>query len=291
MKTLIKEIRTYVKLSQKEFADMMGTVFATVNRWENGKAVPNKMAQMKLFDFCVEHNVPLFDFVMNKINEESNAVTVSEESVLLYHASKSGITGNIAPISRGRCDFGQGFYMGTDSMQLLTLICDFEDSHFYIVTLKTENVKMLDVPANIEWAMLVAYHRGKMERIKQTAMYARYQKMFLNYDVIIGSIANDRMFYVLDNFFLGNITDTALIMSLSALKPGQQYVCVTQRACDAVTVEKEISLSYLERKCLQNVSEKNRSKGISAANEICKVYRRDGKYFDEILDDAEKGAL
>ena len=47
------------------------------------------------------------------------------------------------------------------------------------------------------------------------------------------SIANDRMFFVIDNFFIGNITDAALINSLSALELGKQYVAVTQKACDA----------------------------------------------------------
>ena len=30
----------------------------------------------------------------------------------LYHGSKSGLGGNIAPTSRDACDFGRGFYMG-----------------------------------------------------------------------------------------------------------------------------------------------------------------------------------
>lgn len=36
-------------------------------------------------------------------------------------------------------------------------------------------------------------------------------------DLIIGNIANDRMFFVIDNFFVGNVTDMALVNSLSAL--------------------------------------------------------------------------
>ena len=35
-------------------------------------------------------------------------------NITLYHGSKSGIRGVIAPASRERCDFGKGFYMGTD---------------------------------------------------------------------------------------------------------------------------------------------------------------------------------
>ena len=110
------------------------------------------------------------------------------------------------------------------------------------------------------------------------------------YDVIIGSIADDRMFYVLDNFFLGNITDKALVMSLSALQLGQQYVAVTKRSCQQIAIEAEIELSWLERVFLRDLSEANRVKGINLANEICRDYRREGRYFDEILREANEGS-
>ena len=102
-------------------------------------------------------------------------------------------------------------------------------------------------------------------------------------------IANDRMFFVIDNFFLENITDIALVNSLSALQLGKQYVALTEKACKAIKVEKEIELSFFEKKVLRKVSEGNRQKGIELANEICKSHRREGKFFDEILDDALKG--
>ena len=34
---------------------------------------------------------------------------------------------------------------------------------------------------------------------------------------------------------------------------------------------------------LKQKSEENRSKGISLAEEICRKYRREGRFFDEIL--------
>ncbi len=107
--------------------------------------------------------------------------------------------------------------------------------------------------------------------------------------MIVGSIANDRMFYVIDNFFIGNVTDAALIHSLSALQLGKQYVAVSQRGCDAVRIETEVNLSYLERLFMKGVAEENRAKGISLANDICKKYRREGKFFDEMLDEAKAG--
>ena len=289
MQNLIKQIRTYLNISQTEFAEQLNVTFTTVNRWENGRAVPNKLAQTQLYDLCKAKSVPVYDMTLAKIADTAKAVELEEGRVLLYHGSKSGINGLIQPISRKQCDFGSGFYMGTEPVQALTLICDFEKSKFYIVSVDMNELAQLDVPADIDWAMLVAFHRGKMEKIKDTSFYNKYRSMAQNKDLVIGSIANDRMFFVIDNFFVGTITDAALVNSLSALQLGRQYVAVSQKACDAVRIEKEITISHLERLFLREVSAENRTKGVSLANDICKNYRREGKFFDEILDEAKVG--
>ena len=289
MQTLIKQIREHLNMSQTELAEQLNVTFATVNRWENGRAVPNKLAQTKLYEICKKNDVPVYDITLNRIAAAAETVPISGGRVLLYHGSKSGIKGKIEPKSRSQCDFGKGFYMGTDPSQALTLICDYDKSKFYIVSVDTTNLNTIEVLADIEWAMLVAYHRGRMETIKGTPLYEKYCKMSKDKDIIIGSIANDRMFYVIDNFFIGNITDAALVGSLSALQLGKQYVAVTQKGCDAIRIEAEIELSHLERLFIQEVAEANRAKGVSLANSICKNYRREGLFFDEILEKAQNG--
>lgn len=284
MQDLIKKIRSHMNMNQTEFAEQLNVTFATVNRWENGRALPNKLAQDKIYDLCKEYDVPVYDMVLEKIEAASQNIELEKERVLLYHGSKSGIEGSIAPKSRKQCDFGEGFYMGTEPSQALTLICDYDNAKFYIVSITVDALAVLDVPADLEWAMIVAYHRGRMEKIKGTPFYNKYQEMTKDKDLIIGSIANDRMFFVIDNFFIGNITDAALINSLSALELGKQYVAVTQKGCDAVRIEKEIPISYLEKLFMKEVSEANRVKGSSLANDICRNYRREGLFFDEILD-------
>ena len=286
MQDLIKKIRLYMNMSQTEFAERLNVTFATVNRWENGRALPNKLAQDKIYHLCKEQSVPVYDMVLEKIELASRNIELEQGRVLLYHGSKSGIEGDIAPRSRKQCDFGEGFYMGTEPSQALTLICDYESARFYIVSILVDELAVLDVPADLEWAMIVAYHRGRMEKIKGTAFYNMYQEITKNKDLVIGSIANDRMFFVIDNFFIGNITDIALVNSLSALELGKQYVAVTKRGCEAVRIEKEIRISYLEKLFMKNVSEANRVNGSSLANDICKKYRREGLFFDEILEQA-----
>ena len=289
MQDLIKKIRSHMNMNQTEFAELLNVTFATVNRWENGRALPNKLAQDKIYDLCKEYDVPVYDMVLEKIEAASGSIKLEKGRVLLYHGSKSGIEGDIAPLSRKQCDFGEGFYMGTEPSQALTLICDYESAKFYIVSISVDNLAVLDVPADLEWAMIVAYHRGRMEKIKGTPFYSKYQEITKDKDLVIGSIANDRMFFVIDNFFIGNITDAALINSLSALELGKQYVAVTQKGCDAVRIEKEIPISYLEKLFMKEVSEANRVKGSSLANDICRNYRREGLFFDEILDQAAGG--
>lgn len=288
VQNLIKSIRLHVGFSQQELADKLEVSIATINRWENTNAAPNKHAQIKLYEFCKENDIPVSEMTIQRILNEVHSLDLKDTRIILFHGSKSGIRGKIAPISREKCDFGAGFYMGTEPVQPLTLICDFEKSRFYIVSIKLENLAKLEIPADLEWAMIVAYNRGKMESIKGTDMYEKYRHICENKDILIGNIANDRMFFVLDNFFQGNITDLALIKSLSALQLGMQYVAVTQQGCDAVRIEKEIPISYLERKFLQDISEENRAKGISLANNICKNYRREGLFFDEIMEQAKE---
>jgi len=288
MRDLILEIRTRLNVSQEDLARLIGISYATVNRWENGHSQPNKAAQLRLYDICKERNIDLEDIIQKRIEKSAANIRSRSEKKILFHGSKSGIKSRIAPISRERCDFGKGFYMGTEPYQPLTLISDFEESKFYVISLNLTGLRVLNVKPGLEWAMLVAYNRGKMDGVRGTSLYEHYAEMSKGYDVIAGSIANDRIFYVLDNFFLGNITDKALVMSLSALQLGKQYAAITKKACRNVKIEAEVELSHLERVFLRDLAESNRVKGVNLANEICRDYRREGRFFDEILKEAER---
>jgi DNA-binding transcriptional regulator YiaG len=48
----VKEVRRQLGLSQEDLAHALGVSFATVNRWENGKTVPSKLAQRQFEQFC-----------------------------------------------------------------------------------------------------------------------------------------------------------------------------------------------------------------------------------------------
>lgn len=277
---IIKEIRSCLNLNQSELADALGVSFATVNRWEKGRCKPSQIAVNAIKNLCANNKIDFSQF-------EGNHIIRTNEMVTLYHGSKSGICGAIAPISREHCDFGKGFYMGTDRTQPLTLICNYPDAKIYTLSVDLSNLKVLDIEVGLDWALLVAYNRGKMESVKHSMIYNRLANLSKGCDIIIGYIANDRMFVVLDRFFNGEITDMALINCLSALKLGKQYVALTEKACEKIKILDEQVLTENDRHKLKQESEANRSKGIAMADEICRRYRRDGRFFDEILEAGE----
>ena len=278
MKELIKAIRSAANMNQEQFASALGTTPLSINRWENGKTMPNRMAQTQLYNFCKEREINVVQLII-----DTKAYENTDDKLVLYHGSKKGISGEIAPISRNECDFGKGFYMGTTTLQPLTLVCNEDKPKFYAVELDTTDLKVLSVDIGMDWAMLIAYYRKEMEGAKGTPIYDKYAHMADGYDLIIGYIANDRMYTELSRFFNRTLTDVALINCLSALDLGKQYVAISEKACKQIKVLKEYPLSQLELALLKDMSAERRKEGIALAEEIEIKYRREGKYFDEIL--------
>lgn len=55
----IINLRAKLDLSQMELANMLGVSFTSVNRWENGKYAPTKVAKKKIEILCEEKNIKL----------------------------------------------------------------------------------------------------------------------------------------------------------------------------------------------------------------------------------------
>jgi putative transcriptional regulator len=51
---LIKEVRTQLGISQEDLARELNVSFATINRWENEKTKPFRLARKKFEEFCLK---------------------------------------------------------------------------------------------------------------------------------------------------------------------------------------------------------------------------------------------
>ncbi len=69
----IKTIRRKSLLSQSDFAKELGVSFSTVNRWENGKAVPKIYTLRLICELCRTHNIP-FDIDIQMEAKTNNSM-------------------------------------------------------------------------------------------------------------------------------------------------------------------------------------------------------------------------
>jgi len=59
MSELVRAVRRELKMTQEEFAHELGITVGTVNRWENGRFRPSKLARATLIDFAAKHGLSL----------------------------------------------------------------------------------------------------------------------------------------------------------------------------------------------------------------------------------------
>jgi ribosome-binding protein aMBF1 (putative translation factor) len=49
---MVKKVRKQLGMSQQQLAGALNVSFSTINRWENGHAVPSPLAVKSFIDFC-----------------------------------------------------------------------------------------------------------------------------------------------------------------------------------------------------------------------------------------------
>lgn len=210
--------------------------------------------------------------------------------VTLYHGSRGGIDGKIQPISRLRCDFGKGFYMGEKPEQALGLIVNDPSPVLYTI-----NFKLSEIPENriltlkdLDWLYTILACRKISEEFNQT-QFAKDLLLELNkYDVIIGLIADDSMSNAIRRFENLGLTDEGLIACLQAVKYGRQFVARTELACDKIEIISERPVFEKEAKALRSFSEAKRIENADIVRKMIIQYRNKGQYFDQLLDNLKE---
>ena len=117
------------------------------------------------------------------------------EDIILFHGSRGGIKDNIKPISRDRCDFGKGFYMGQDSRQAKALIINDSDPCFYTLKLKLSEIpenRILNLKDDKEWLYTILANREKVKEFNELNIAKEIKNKCKDYDIIIGPNATDK---------------------------------------------------------------------------------------------------
>ena len=54
---MLKDVRQKALMSQGSFSKALAVSVATINRWENGKALPNITAMSRIREFCEKNDI------------------------------------------------------------------------------------------------------------------------------------------------------------------------------------------------------------------------------------------
>lgn len=207
------------------------------------------------------------------------------EDIILYHGSRSGIDGDIKPISRSRCDFGRGFYMGTDKMQAKSLVATFYEPKIYTLRLKLSEIpesQILYLDDEKKWLHTVLACRGAVST-KQMPSLKKALSALNNCDIVVGKIADDSMKEALSAFCRNVLTDKGLIDCLQKVNYGYQYVAKTDFACSKIEILDEKRIFGRDKQVAIEFGNSKRNMFLDVVEKAKEEYSNKGDYLHNIL--------
>jgi putative transcriptional regulator len=78
--SLVRELRQTLKLTQEKFAAQLGVTFPTINRWENGHALPSPLA-LRQIDYLLKQLDNSPDLVLQERSKTLRAKYFSQREI------------------------------------------------------------------------------------------------------------------------------------------------------------------------------------------------------------------
>lgn len=69
---ILKRIRKELNITQEQLARDLNVSFSTLNRWENGRNIPSRLARMRLAEYCTEKDIS--SEIISELERASNTI-------------------------------------------------------------------------------------------------------------------------------------------------------------------------------------------------------------------------
>ena len=275
----LKTIRSILNMSQSEFAKEIGMTQISITRLENSVNNPSLDTLDRIYNYAYKKNIK-----MNILKEMFYKEEINDDSVILFHGTKTDLVGEISPyVGRSKIDFGNGFYCGESIEQTISFVSNYPDSSVYILKFNPSGLKYTRFSVNQEWMLAIAYFRAKLEKYKEHKKIREIIEKVQSSDYVIAPIADNRMFIIIDRFIDGEITDEQCKHCLAATNLGYQYVMLNKKATSNITILEKCFISSLER----NSYDIDRgTELVDSENKVRMAmikYKNKGNYIEEIL--------
>lgn len=211
---------------------------------------------------------------------------ISMEDKILFHGSRGGINEKIQPLSRFTCDFGKGFYMGTDIMQAKGIVSNDFDPYIYTLKFNLSEIpdnRILDLRNNDMWIYTILANRRKVKDFNELPLAKNLLDMCNDYDVIIGTIADDSMSKVMEYFRNNLITNKTLEKCIKTVDLGTQYVAKTEFACSKIEILDCKEITYDMASEAKRAEEIKRLDSKQIIDKMIVEHRNEGLFLDEII--------
>ena len=265
-------IRDFYNLSQDDIAIELKVEKLRITRTETGESYPRKEFLERVYDYCFNKGLRL-----NIQKEMFYKDDVKNGHILLTHASKKGIVGNIdVKLGRTNSDFGQGFYCGESYDKSISFVCRSDDASIYFIDFNPDGLKRIEFNVEENWMLAIAYYRGRLEEYKNNKKIIDIIKSIEDSDYVVAPIADNRMFE-------GYITDEQCKHCLAATNLGLQYVFLTEKAVSNLKVLEKCYISSSEKKYYIKKQEDYQKEGVDKSKLARIQYKGQGKYIEELL--------
>lgn len=204
---------------------------------------------------------------------------------ILYHGSRGGIIGAIAPRSRPGTDFGDGFYMSTDPMQTKLLVAGDPQPVSYALSVDLSDVvpEQVLVLERYEWIYAVLHFRRTCMPFTGSAIDTAIERASAGFDFVIAPIADGRMNEAVRRFVANALTDEGLFACLSHLRYGTQIVAQTTSACRRIQIVTEQVMYEDEVDGLLDYRQDQRRQAQRVVSRIQERYKGQGRYLTDLL--------
>lgn len=277
----IESVLEITGFTAEELAEELGVSRITISNWINNKNNISEKHMQEFYEYVFKKGIRL-----NKIKEQFyREDMVKDNEVLLFHGAKTKLEGNLRLDCNKRInDFGDGFYCGESLEQSAMFVATHKRSSLYMVKFDPSDLRGREFKVDREWMLTIAYYRGKLSEYADTETVQQLITANKGVDYIIAPIADNRMFEIIDSFIDGEITDVQCQHCLSATNLGKQYVFISQKALDNVTILERCFLTDSEKESYLTARQENFKMNMDKVKLARKQYRNQGQYIEDILE-------
>ena len=218
------------------------------------------------------------------------------DDTIFYHGSKGGIIGDISVKSpnesrtKSPADFGDAFYIGEYVDQAKGMCTDHPDPWLYDVRIlfsKVPSNKIL-VLNDVQWLFTVLAFRSTDPKFKSTEFVKDVIACVNEYSLVVGPIADDKMFKAIFKFNRNEFTTEGLKECLQCIKYGNQIAVKDTSVIEIVNSRKIAESEIIE---IRSNLEKIRLKAEEVITSVHQRHLRDGLYKSELEEKIINGEI